>query len=60
MTELNESAINYINKDQFENALILLQKAHGVLEVLESSSSPAQKRDLMLTVQLFYNMAMCY
>jgi len=33
--ELNESALNYINRDQFENALILLQKAHGVLEVLE-------------------------
>jgi hypothetical protein len=35
LMELNESALNYINRDQFENALILLQKAHGVLEVLE-------------------------
>jgi hypothetical protein len=36
LTELNESALNYISREQFENALILLQKAHGVLEVLES------------------------
>lgn len=45
LMELNESALNYINRDQFENALILLQKAHGVLEVLESGPTTPAKRD---------------
>jgi hypothetical protein len=46
LTELNESALNYITREQFENALILLQKAHGVLEVLESGEGEQKsKRD---------------
>jgi len=37
LCELNESALAYLNRDQFENALLLLQKAHGVLDVVELS-----------------------
>jgi len=42
LCELNESALAYLNRDQFENALLLLQKAHGVLDVVDLSNS---KRD---------------
>lgn len=55
--ELNESALSYIAKDQYEKALLLLQKAHGVLDVVDLSGS---KRDQMIAVELFLNMALCY
>ena len=57
MLELNESALIYIQKEQYENALLLLQKAHGVLDVVDLSQS---KRDKFVALQIFYNMAMCY
>ena len=57
MLELNESALVYIQKEQYENALLLLQKAHGVLDVVDISES---SRDKFVTLQIFYNMAMCY
>ena len=57
MLELNESALVYIQKEQFENALLLLQKAHGVLDVVDISNS---SRDKYVSLQIFYNMAMCY
>lgn len=39
LLELNESALIYIQKEQFENALLLLQKAHGVLDVVDLTRS---------------------
>lgn len=42
LLELNESALAYITREQYEKALILLQKAHGVLDVVDISGS---KRD---------------
>ena len=42
LCELNESALAYLGRDQFENALLLLQKAHGVLDAVDLSGS---KRD---------------
>lgn len=57
LLELNESALIYIQKEQFENALLLLQKAHGVLDVVDLSRCV---RDHQITLQVFYNMAMCY
>lgn len=42
LLELNESALSFIARDQFDKALMLLQKAHGVLDVLDNSAS---KRD---------------
>ena len=57
LCELNESALAYLNRDQFENALLLLQKAHGVLDVVDLSQS---SRDQYIALQLFHNMAMCY
>ena len=57
LQELNESALAYLNRDQFENALLLLQKAHGVLDAVELNDC---KRDQFIALQLFHNMAMCY
>ena len=57
LLELNESALAYIQKDQFDNALLLLQKAHGVLDVVDLTRC---KRDKYIALQVFYNMAMCY
>ena len=37
--ELNESALAYISRDQYEKALLLLQKAHGVLDVVDLTNS---------------------
>ena len=37
--KLNESAMAYLGRDQFDNALLLLQKAHGVLDVVDLSGS---------------------
>lgn len=40
--ELNESAVAFIGREQFEKALLLLQKAHGVIDVVDLTTS---KRD---------------
>lgn len=55
--ELNESALAFITREQFEKALLLLQKAHGVLDVVDLNSS---KRDQMIALEIFLNMALCY
>ena len=39
LMELNESALAYIQRDQYEKALLLLQKAHGVLDVVDLGTS---------------------
>jgi len=57
LLELNESALAYITREQFDKALLLLQKAHGVLDVVDISKS---KRDQMIAIEIFYNMALCY
>jgi len=57
LLELNESALAYITREQYEKALLLLQKAHGVLDVVDLSGS---KRDSMIAIELFLNMALCY
>ena len=54
---MNESALAFITREQFEKALLLLQKAHGVLDVVDVSLS---KRDQMIAIEIFYNMALCY
>ncbi len=42
LMELNESAVAYSTRDQYDKALLLLQKAHGVLDVIDLGQS---KRD---------------
>lgn len=34
LAEFTENARRYINKEQYEKALILLQKAHGIINVI--------------------------
>lgn len=38
LLELSESALAFITREQFERALLLLQKAHGVLDVVDINS----------------------
>ena len=57
LIELNRSAVQLINRDSFNEALTLLQKAHGVLDVVDLASS---RRDEAHALALFYNMGLCY
>ena len=57
LLELNESALAFITREQFEKALLLLQKAHGVIDVVDISKS---RRDQMIAIEIFYNMALCF
>jgi tetratricopeptide (TPR) repeat protein len=55
--ELNESALNFISQEQYEKALILLQKAQTMLDQIQSHKIDHDKFIFMLTL---HNMAMCY
>lgn len=55
--ELVDAAYNYIQRESYEKALILLQKTENVLEVVSLESS---KRDKYIAYTTFHNMAMCY
>lgn len=57
LTELVDAAYNYIRKERYEKALLLLDKGHGILDVLNLDNS---SRDKILGVIIFQNMAMCY
>lgn len=57
LMELNDAAYNYLKKEHYEKALTLLQKSHGILEVINLDQN---KRDKNLAVITFQNMAMCY
>jgi len=35
LTELTDASVNYIKKEEFDKALILLQKSHGILEIVD-------------------------
>lgn len=39
LAELTDAAYNFISRENFEKALILLQKTEGVLEVSDYSNS---------------------
>lgn len=57
LAELNESAIAFIKKDQFERALNLLQKAYGIMDAIDFT---ACRRDMYHLFVMFHNMALCY
>lgn len=57
LIELNQSAVQLINREQYEQALALLQKAHGVLDVVDLAKN---WRDEAHALCLFYNMGLCY
>lgn len=57
MAELNESAFQFIKKEQYEKALNLLQKAYGIMDAIDFSSC---RRDMYHSFVMFHNMALCY
>ena len=57
LNELNDAAYNYIEKEHYEKALILLIKANGILDKMDLKWS---WRDKNLALITFQNMAMCY
>jgi hypothetical protein len=57
LAELNESAVAFIKKEQFERALNLLQKAYGIMDAIDFSGC---RRDRFHLYIMFHNMALCY
>ena len=65
MSEFIENALRYINGEHksepqmknYERGLILLQKAHGIMNVISLESCP---RDQYFGLVVFVNMAVCY
>ena len=57
MAELNDSAYRFIKREQYERALNLLQKAYGIMDVIDFK---ACRRDKFHLFVMFHNMALCY
>ena len=57
LSELSDSALNHIAKEQYERALTLLQKAQGIINVI---SLDRCRRDKLLAFIVFHNHACCY
>ena len=62
LTELTDAAVNYIIKDDIDKALVLLQKSHGILEIVDFCTKGTCKstRDQYYSMITFKNMALCY
>jgi len=57
LTELNDSAYQFIKREQYERALNLLQKAYGIIDVIDFNVCRRDKYHLFI---MFHNMALCY
>ena len=57
LTELNDSAYQFIKREQYERALNLLQKAYGIMDVIDFNVCRRDKYHLII---MFHNMALCY
>lgn len=57
MAELNDSAYKFIKREQYERALNLLQKAYGIMDVIDFKACRRDKYHLFI---MFHNMALCY
>ena len=57
MAELNDSAYRFIKREQYERALNLLQKAYGIMDVIDFKACRRDKYHLFI---MFHNMALCY
>ena len=57
LSELTDAAFNFIQRESYEKALILLQKAEGVLEVVNVESCIRDKYIAFITSN---NMSMCF
>ena len=65
--ELLDAAHNYIQRESYEKAIILLQKTESVLDVkickidyLQVVSLDQSKRDRYIIFCTFHNLALCY
>ena len=57
LAELTDAAYNFIQREQWEKALILLQKTEGVLEVVTLENCA---RDKFVQFITYNNMSMCF
>jgi hypothetical protein len=57
ITELNEVAYLFIKELDYDRALFLLKKAHGLIDVTDLKNC---KRDQFNFFVTFHNMALCY
>lgn len=57
LSELTDIAHNFIKKEQFEKAYVLLQKNESILEVLNLQHS---RRDRFFAFITYHNMALCF
>eukprot|EP00347_Sterkiella_histriomuscorum_P010654 403375442 len=57
LAELNDSSIQFIKREMYEKALNLLQKAYGIMDVVDFDLC---RRDRFHLFILFHNMALCY
>lgn len=57
LAELTDAAYNFIQREQYEKSLVLLQKTEGVLEVVNLDTSARDKYVKFITCN---NMAMCF
>ena len=57
LAELTDAAYNFIQRENYEKALILLQKTEGVLEVV---SLEGCSRDKYVSFITYNNMSMCF
>lgn len=57
LAELNDSAYQFIKREQYERALNLLQKAYGIMDVIDFNLCRRDKFHLFI---MFHNMALCY
>ena len=69
LAELTDAAYNFIQRENYEKALILLQKTEGVLEVsilmvtnkfIQVVSLDGCSRDKYISFITYNNMAMCF
>ena len=57
LNELNDAAIKYMNKDMYDKAVVLLQKANGIINVVSIDHTI---QDQLMGFIVFHNMAACY
>lgn len=55
--ELNDSAVAFIKKEQYEKALNLLHKAYSIKDVVDFTACTRDRYNMYL---MFHNMALCY
>lgn len=57
LNELNDTGRRHYDREQYEKALILFQKAHGIINVISLDHC---RRDQHTAFVIFHNMAACY